>query len=92
MGGSAASAGGESAAEAATGEAEAEAEASGRKARARCQLCRKRLSIATLHRCRCGGSYCAPHRYAEVHGCAYDYRAQPAPPPPPLHAPKLPRI
>ncbi|XP_021195859.3 AN1-type zinc finger protein 4 [Helicoverpa armigera] len=59
--------------------------------RTRCGLCRKRLSIATLHRCRCGGSYCAPHRYAEVHGCAYDYRAD-VPRPLPLHAPKLPRI
>ncbi|CAB3252881.1 unnamed protein product [Arctia plantaginis] len=70
-----------------------EGAASPRKARSRCQLCRKRLSIATLHRCRCGGSYCAPHRYAEVHGCAYDYRADAAALlQPPVHAPKLPRI
>ncbi|XP_026741680.1 AN1-type zinc finger protein 4-like [Trichoplusia ni] len=62
-----------------------------RKARARCGLCRKRLSIATLHRCRCGGAYCAPHRYAEAHGCAWDYRSPPRADPPPA-APYLPRI
>lgn len=68
-------------------------EASPRKSRPRCQLCRKRLSIATLHHCRCGGSYCAPHRYAEVHGCAYDYRAAAAATPQTSHtAPRLPRI
>ncbi|XP_068617754.1 AN1-type zinc finger protein 4-like isoform X2 [Battus philenor] len=43
--------------------------------RLRCGFCRRRLSAATEHRCRCGGAYCAPHRYAEVHGCAYDYKA-----------------
>ncbi|CAH0720570.1 unnamed protein product, partial [Brenthis ino] len=48
--------------------------------RVRCGLCRKRLSIATVHRCRCGAAFCAPHRYAEAHGCAYDYkRAAPLP-------------
>lgn len=66
--------------------------AAGSRRRTRCGLCRKRLSIATLHRCRCGGSYCAPHRYAEVHGCAYDYRAAAPRHDAPLHAPKLPRI
>ncbi|KAJ8712044.1 hypothetical protein PYW07_004886 [Mythimna separata] len=63
-----------------------------RRSRARCAWCRKRLSIATLHRCRCGAAYCAPHRYAEVHGCAYDYRAAVRPDAPPPHQPKLPRI
>ncbi|XP_045537221.1 uncharacterized protein LOC106713167 [Papilio machaon] len=42
--------------------------------RLRCALCRRRLGAATEHRCRCGGAYCAPHRYAEVHGCNYDYK------------------
>ncbi|KAJ8714817.1 hypothetical protein PYW08_004798 [Mythimna loreyi] len=63
-----------------------------RRARPRCAWCRKRLSIATLHRCRCGAAYCAPHRYAEVHGCAYDYRAELRPEPAPVTQPKLPRI
>ncbi|CAG4944590.1 unnamed protein product [Parnassius apollo] len=43
--------------------------------RVRCGFCRRRLGAATEHRCRCGGAYCAPHRYQEVHGCAYDYKA-----------------
>ncbi|XP_013140994.1 PREDICTED: uncharacterized protein LOC106105256 [Papilio polytes] len=43
--------------------------------RLRCGVCRRRLGAATEHRCRCGGAYCAPHRYAEVHGCNYDYKA-----------------
>lgn len=46
-----------------------------KKIRIRCGFCRKRLSIATVHRCRCGANFCAPHRYAEVHGCMYDYKA-----------------
>ncbi|XP_028172387.1 zinc finger A20 and AN1 domain-containing stress-associated protein 4-like, partial [Ostrinia furnacalis] len=59
--------------------------------RLRCAWCRKRLTIATKHTCRCGTDYCAPHRYAEVHGCAYDYKAG-APALTPLAAPKLPKI
>ncbi|KOB69463.1 Uncharacterized protein OBRU01_15043 [Operophtera brumata] len=67
-----------------------------KKLRVRCALCAKRLSIATVHTCRCGAAFCAPHRYAEVHGCAYDYkadahrylrRANPL-----VSAPKLPKI
>ncbi|CAH2043063.1 unnamed protein product, partial [Iphiclides podalirius] len=49
--------------------------ATGAARRVRCGVCRRRLSAATEHRCRCGAAYCAPHRYAEVHGCAYDYKA-----------------
>lgn len=59
--------------------------------RIRCGLCRKRLSIATVHKCRCGQVFCAPHRYAEAHGCSYDYKAC-APSAPPPRAPKLPEI
>ncbi|KAI8439092.1 hypothetical protein MSG28_012955 [Choristoneura fumiferana] len=65
-------------------------------ARIRCEFCKKRLSIATVHKCRCGAEFCAPHRYAEVHGCAYDYKAnahqylQRANPL--VSAPKLPKI
>lgn len=64
--------------------------------RIRCGFCKKRLSIATVHKCRCGHEFCAPHRYAEVHGCAYDYKAnahqylQRANPL--VSAPKLPKI
>ncbi|XP_063625711.1 uncharacterized protein LOC134797415 [Cydia splendana] len=65
-------------------------------ARIRCGFCKKRLSIATVHKCRCGAEFCAPHRYAEVHGCLYDYKAnahqylQRANPL--VSAPKLPKI
>lgn len=64
--------------------------------RLRCAYCRKRLNIATVHSCRCGGRYCAPHRYAEVHGCRHDYKSealrQLARDNPTVRAPKLPEI
>ncbi|GBP18055.1 AN1-type zinc finger protein 4 [Eumeta japonica] len=61
--------------------------------RMRCALCRRRLTVATVHTCRCGGEFCAPHRYAEAHGCHYDYKALAAARQhPPLAAPKLPKI
>lgn len=25
--------------------------------------------------CRCGGSFCCKHRYAEEHSCTFDYKA-----------------
>lgn len=47
-----------------------------KKARTRCALCNKRLNITTVHSCRCGGIFCAQHRYSEVHGCQYDYKTE----------------
>nr|XP_045605312.1 AN1-type zinc finger protein 4-like isoform X1 [Procambarus clarkii] len=41
----------------------------------KCQQCSKRLGVATTYECRCGGIFCAQHRYAETHTCTYDYRA-----------------
>lgn len=67
------------------------AEKPAKKARSRCSFCHKRLSIATVHTCRCGAEFCPPHRYAEVHGCSHDYKAQP-PNFPIVSAPKLPKI
>lgn len=26
--------------------------------------------------CRCGGIFCAVHRYAETHSCKFDYKAE----------------
>ncbi|CAH2092551.1 unnamed protein product [Euphydryas editha] len=70
-----------------------EAGAASPRRRARCALCRRRLSVSTAHRCRCGGSFCAPHRYAEVHGCCYDYKAAARAELPAAFAnPKLPKI
>lgn len=47
-----------------------------KKTRTRCALCNKRLNITTIHNCRCGGIFCAQHRYSEVHGCQYDYKTE----------------
>lgn len=51
----------------------------------------------TLFLCfRCGNNFCASHRYAETHGCTYDYKSagrrylQEANPV--VNAPKLPKI
>lgn len=46
--------------------------------------------------CRCGGTFCAQHRYAETHSCTYDYkeegRKQIEQDNPVVTAPKLPKI
>ena len=44
--------------------------------RPRCAQCNRRIQISTTHHCRCGRSFCAQHRYAETHGCTYDYKAE----------------
>ncbi|XP_072979518.1 zinc finger A20 and AN1 domain-containing stress-associated protein 9-like [Typha angustifolia] len=46
---------------------------SNKQAANRCFLCRKRVGL-TGFICRCGGTYCAVHRYSEVHKCSFDYR------------------
>ncbi|XP_043213035.1 zinc finger A20 and AN1 domain-containing stress-associated protein 6-like [Amphibalanus amphitrite] len=64
--------------------------------RPRCQLCRKRLGLASVHTCHCAGVFCAQHRYPEAHQCGHDFktegrrileRANPL-----ILAPKLPKI
>uniref|UniRef100_A0A8C6G990 Zinc finger, AN1-type domain 4 n=1 Tax=Mus spicilegus TaxID=10103 RepID=A0A8C6G990_MUSSI len=61
-----------------------------------CFLCGKKTGLATSFECRCGNNFCASHRYAEAHGCTYDYKsagrryleeANPV-----VNAPKLPKI
>ncbi|XP_022184658.1 AN1-type zinc finger protein 6 [Nilaparvata lugens] len=39
----------------------------------RCALCRKKVGL-TGFECRCGGLYCAVHRYSDKHDCSFDYR------------------
>ena len=39
----------------------------------RCWLCSKKIGLTGV-RCRCGYFFCAAHRYAESHGCDYDYK------------------
>ncbi|XP_032288123.1 AN1-type zinc finger protein 4 isoform X3 [Phoca vitulina] len=67
-----------------------------KKATKHCFLCGKKTGLATSYECRCGNNFCASHRYAETHGCTYDYKnagrrylqeANPV-----VNAPKLPKI
>ncbi|CAJ0584324.1 unnamed protein product, partial [Mesorhabditis spiculigera] len=39
----------------------------------RCQECKKRVGL-TGFSCRCGGMYCAEHRYDNAHDCKFDYK------------------
>ncbi|XP_049646614.1 AN1-type zinc finger protein 4 [Suncus etruscus] len=61
-----------------------------------CFHCGKKTGLATSYECRCGNNFCASHRYAETHGCTYDYKSagrrylQEANPV--VNAPKLPKI
>ncbi|XP_060498145.2 AN1-type zinc finger protein 4 isoform X1 [Panthera onca] len=67
-----------------------------KKAAKHCFLCGKKTGLATSYECRCGNNFCASHRYAETHGCTYDYKSagrrylQEANPV--VNAPKLPKI
>jgi len=40
----------------------------------RCISCRKRVGLLGF-KCRCGGVFCATHRYSDKHGCWFDYKA-----------------
>jgi AN1-type zinc finger and ubiquitin domain-containing protein 1 len=42
----------------------------------RCTTCGKKTRLATSFSCRCGGNFCSVHRYAEVHGCTFDYKSE----------------
>eukprot|EP00047_Mylnosiga_fluctuans_P013248 m.30397 g.30397 ORF g.30397 m.30397 type:complete len:481 (+) comp4776_c0_seq1:83-1525(+) len=65
-------------------------------ARPRCDQCHRKLKAAASYSCRCGGSFCAQHRYAETHSCAFDYKTEGrkalAAASPLVQAPKLPKI
>lgn len=39
----------------------------------RCGMCRKKVGL-TGFECRCGGLFCAIHRYSDKHNCSFDYR------------------
>lgn len=39
----------------------------------RCGMCRKKVGL-TGFECRCGGLFCAIHRYSDKHECSFDYR------------------
>ena len=40
----------------------------------RCLTCRKKVGL-TFFACRCGGIFCALHRYSDKHQCDFDYNA-----------------
>ncbi|XP_022208850.2 AN1-type zinc finger protein 6 [Drosophila obscura] len=40
----------------------------------RCHKCGKKLGLTGAFPCRCGGIYCAVHRYSDRHECSFDYR------------------
>lgn len=40
----------------------------------RCDQCRKKVGL-TGFECRCGGTFCAMHRYSDMHQCTFDYKA-----------------
>ena len=45
-----------------------------KKKKNRCLSCKKKLGL-TGFSCRCGGLYCAIHRYSDKHDCNFDYKA-----------------
>lgn len=40
----------------------------------RCAVCKKRVGLTGFD-CRCGGHYCATHRYSDSHACQFNYHA-----------------
>lgn len=40
----------------------------------KCNVCNVRLGLCAIQ-CRCGGYYCAIHRYDREHNCTYDYKS-----------------
>ncbi|CAG0916343.1 unnamed protein product [Notodromas monacha] len=44
-----------------------------KKKRNRCTICKKKVGL-TGFGCRCGGLFCAIHRYSDKHDCSFDYR------------------
>lgn len=43
------------------------------KKRNRCNTCNKRVGFTGFD-CRCGGMFCAEHRYSDQHNCTFDYK------------------
>lgn len=43
------------------------------KAKNRCHTCKVKIGVVGFP-CRCGGSFCATHRYANEHNCSFDYK------------------
>lgn len=43
------------------------------KAKNRCESCSKKVGLLGFQ-CRCGGTFCGLHRYAEEHRCKFDFK------------------
>ena len=41
----------------------------------RCPCCNKKLGLVSFT-CRCGGNFCAEHRYDTAHNCNYDFQEE----------------
>jgi predicted nucleic acid binding AN1-type Zn finger protein len=50
-----------------------ESDKDAKKKKNRCVTCRKKVGL-TGFECRCGGLFCAIHRYSDKHECTFDYR------------------
>ncbi|CDJ38764.1 AN1-like Zinc finger domain-containing protein, putative [Eimeria tenella] len=46
----------------------------GRGKTSRCHKCNKKVGLLGFV-CRCGFAFCGEHRYADAHGCVFDYKA-----------------
>ncbi|VDO10350.1 unnamed protein product [Rodentolepis nana] len=42
----------------------------------RCASCNRKTGLANFYTCRCERSFCAKHRYAELHDCPFDYKTE----------------
>ena len=49
------------------------ASADSKKKRNRCEMCKKKVGLTGFD-CRCGGLFCAEHRYSDKHDCQFDYK------------------
>jgi len=56
-----------------SGSQESKSDKDALKKKNRCALCRKKVGLTGFD-CRCGGLYCAAHRYSDKHDCTFDYR------------------
>ncbi|XP_039812013.1 zinc finger A20 and AN1 domain-containing stress-associated protein 5-like [Panicum virgatum] len=66
--------GGSGSAAASSSSSSAAAPEAARKAQpSRCAACCKKVGL-TGFVCRCGKTFCGRHRYAEEHGCAFDFK------------------
>lgn len=56
-----------------SGNSDKDGDKDARKKKNRCATCRKKVGL-TGFECRCGGLFCAVHRYSDKHDCSFNYR------------------